>query len=141
MSEESTTPDPVALTRTFYETMDRDWDFDALAGFFAPDAVWDLSESHLGIYEGVAAIRDFLEGYWAMWEDHHHEIEEILDFGHGVLSVAIWEDGCPRGSEGRVQARHLQVFEWVRGEIVRITGYPNSAEGRAAAERLAEERG
>ena len=67
MSEESTTPDPVDLTRTFCETMDRDWDFDALAGFFAPDAVWDLSESHLGIYEGVAAIGDFLVGYWATW--------------------------------------------------------------------------
>jgi hypothetical protein len=33
MAEESTTPDPVELTRTLYETMDRDWDFDALAAF------------------------------------------------------------------------------------------------------------
>jgi ketosteroid isomerase-like protein len=139
--EEFTTPDPVALTRTFYETMDRDWDFDALAGFFAPNAVWDLSASHLGSYEGVAAIGDFLVGYWATWEDHHHEIEEILDFGHGVLSVAIWEDGCPRGSDARVQARHLQVFEWVQGEILRITGYADIDEACAAAERLAQERG
>jgi hypothetical protein len=111
MPEESTTPDPVERTRVFYETMDREWDFGALAGFFADDAVWDLSESHLGIYEGIAAIGDFLVGYWATWEDHHHEIEEILDFGHGVLSVAIREDGCPRGSNARVRARHLQVFE------------------------------
>jgi ketosteroid isomerase-like protein len=140
MPEESTTPDLVALTRTFYETMDRDLDFDALAGFFAPDAVWDLSESHLGIYEGAAAIGDFLVGYWATWEDHHHKIEEILDFGHGVLSVAIWEGGCPRGSAGRVQARHLQVFEWAEGQILRITGYPDIDEARAAAERLAKER-
>jgi len=44
MSEESITPDPVELTRTPYETMDRDWDFDTLAGVFVPDAVWDLSE-------------------------------------------------------------------------------------------------
>jgi ketosteroid isomerase-like protein len=141
MSQESTTPDPIGLTRTFYETMDRDLDFDGLAGFFAPGAVWDLSGSHLGRYDGVAAIGDFLVGYWATWEDHHHEIEEILDFGHGVLSVAIWEDGCPRGSDGRVQARHLQVFEWVHGEIVRITGYPDIDAAHAAAKRLAEERG
>jgi hypothetical protein len=67
-------------------------------------------------------------------------IEEILDFGHGVLSVAVCEDGCPRGSDARVQARHLQMFEWVKGVIVRITGYPNIDEARAAAERLAEER-
>jgi hypothetical protein len=37
MPEESTAPDSVELTRTFYETMDRDWDFDALSGFFAPE--------------------------------------------------------------------------------------------------------
>jgi ketosteroid isomerase-like protein len=141
MSEESTTPDLVELTRSFYETMDRDWDFDSLAGFFAPGPVWDLSGSHLGIYEGVAAIGDFLVGYWATWDDHHHEIEEIRDFGHGVLFVAIREDGRPRGSDGRVQARHLQLFEWVDGDIVRITGYPDIDDARAAAERLAEERG
>jgi hypothetical protein len=35
-SEESTTPDLVELTRSFYETMDRDWDFDSLAGFSRP---------------------------------------------------------------------------------------------------------
>jgi ketosteroid isomerase-like protein len=141
MSEKSTTSDPVQLTRRLYETMDREWDFDALAGFFASDAVWDLSGSHLGVYEGAAAIGDFLVGYWATWEDHHHEIEEILDLGRGVLLVGIREDGCPRGSKARVQARHLQVFEWAQGEIVRITGYPDIDEARAAAERLAEERG
>jgi hypothetical protein len=27
--------------------MDRDWDFDSLAGFFAYNAVWDLSDSDL----------------------------------------------------------------------------------------------
>jgi ketosteroid isomerase-like protein len=63
MTDESTTPDLIELTRSFYETMDREWDFDALAGFFAPDTVWDLSGSHLGIYEGVGAIGDFLVGY------------------------------------------------------------------------------
>jgi ketosteroid isomerase-like protein len=133
MPEESTTPDPVERTRVFYETMDRDCDFDALGGFFTSDAVWNLTASHLGIYEGVAAIGDFLVGYWATWEDHHHEIEEILDLGHGVLLVAIREDGCPRGSNARVQARHLQVFQWVQGEIVRITGYPDIDEARAEA--------
>jgi ketosteroid isomerase-like protein len=140
MTEESTTPDLVELTRLFYEVMDREWDFDALAGFFVTDAVWDLSESHLGIYDGVTAIRDFLVGYWATWEDHHHEIEEVLDFGNGVLSVAIREDGCPKGTHARVQARHLQVFEWDQRKIIRITGYPDIDEARAAAERLAKER-
>jgi len=127
MDEESTVPDPIELTRSFYETMEREWDFDALAGFFAPDAMWDLSRS--GIYDGVRAIGDFLVGYWATWEDHHHEIEGMLDFGEGVLSVAIRQDGCLKGSDARVQARHLQVFEWAQGRILWITGYPDLEEG------------
>ena len=40
MPEESATPDLVGLTRLFYEVMDREWGFAALADFFASDAVW-----------------------------------------------------------------------------------------------------
>ena len=141
MLDESTTPDPIELTRSFYETMDREWDFDVLAGFFSPDAVWDLYGSQLGIYKGVATIGDFLLGYWTTWDDHHHEIEGMIDFGGGVLSVAIREDGCLKGSDARVQARHLQVFECEQGRILRISGYPDIDGARAAAKRLVEERG
>jgi ketosteroid isomerase-like protein len=141
MAQESATPDLVELTRTFFEAMDRDWDFDSLAGFFAPDAVFDLSPLGLGAHEGVAAIGEFLVGYWATWDDHHHKIEEILDLGHGVLFVALWEDGRPRGSNARVQARQLTVWEWVHGKVQRITSYYNFDEASAAAARLAESRG
>ena len=72
--------------------MHRDWDLDPLAGFFAPDAVWDLVQG-LGLVncEGWAAIRVFLDEWWSNWEDHHHEIEEILDLGHGAVFVAPWK--------------------------------------------------
>lgn len=141
MSEESAIPNLSELTRSFFEAMDRDWDFKALSAFFAPNAVWDLSLWGVGTYENVAAIGRFLEGYWATWEDHHHQIEEILDLGRGVLFVVIWEDGRPRGSDARVQARHGDVYEWVQGKIVRITtGYLDIDEGRAAARRLSASR-
>jgi ketosteroid isomerase-like protein len=141
MSRESTTPDLVALTRTFYERMHRDWDLDALAGFFAPDAVWDLSGVGLVNCEGWAAIRVFLEEWWSNWEDHDHKIEEILDLGHGGVFVAHWEDGRPIGTWGRVQARRGNLFEWAQGKIVQITSYTDINEARAAAERLAGSRG
>jgi ketosteroid isomerase-like protein len=135
------TPDHVELIRGYTELMDRDWDLDALEGLglWAPDIVWDLSDQGLGIYEGVPAIRDFLEGWWSNWEDHHHEIREILDLGHGVVFVALWEDGRPVGSSGRVHARAGYVYEWVLGKVVRVTTYGDIDEARAAAERLAEE--
>jgi ketosteroid isomerase-like protein len=142
MVEESTTPDLVELVRSPFETMDRDWDFDAIAGFFAPDAVWDLSVWGVETYKGEAAIRDFLVGYWATWEDHHHNVEQLVDLGHGVLFVVTSEDGCPKGSDSRVQARHGDVYEPAQGKIARITtGYLDIDEGRAAAGRLAESRG
>jgi hypothetical protein len=34
MPEESTTPDPVEMTHSFYEAMDRERDFDSLRSFF-----------------------------------------------------------------------------------------------------------
>ena len=51
MSEESTTPDLVELTRGRVEAANRR-DFDAMVSFFAPDAVWDLSPMGLGDLRG-----------------------------------------------------------------------------------------
>jgi hypothetical protein len=40
-----------------------------------------------------------------------------------------------------VRLRYAVVGVWVEGLVVRLTNYGNIDEGRAAAERLAEERG
>ena len=59
----------------------------------------------------------------------------------GVAAISgFWEDGCPKGSAARVQARHGDAWEWVQGKIVRITSYLDIDKGRAAAERLAASR-
>jgi ketosteroid isomerase-like protein len=141
MSEESTTPDLVELTRGWLEAMDRDWDLDAVMRFFAPDVVWDLSAAGLGTYEGAAAVREFIESWWATWEDHHHYVEEIRDFGHGVVYVALREDGRLVGTSTPVEQRSAGVHEWAHGKVVRITALGGRRAARAAAERLAEERG
>ena len=142
MSEDSTTVDHVELIRGYLELMDRDWDLDALEGLgiFSPGVVWDLSGVGLGVYEGTAGVRGFLEGWWANWEDHHHEVEEIRELGRGVVFLVLFEDGRPVGSPARVQARAGWVYEWAHGKIVRITTYTDIDAARAAAERVAEER-
>jgi ketosteroid isomerase-like protein len=141
MADESTTSDLVELTRNWLEAMDRDWDLDAVMRFYAPDVVWDLSASGLGTYEGVAAVREFIESWWATWEDHHHYVEEIRDFGHGVVYVALREDGRLVGVSVPVEQRNLSVHEWADGKVVRVTAFGERREARAAAERLAQERG
>jgi ketosteroid isomerase-like protein len=139
MSEESTTRDLVELTRGLFET--RTSDLDAHMRFYVLDAVFDLSEPGLGIFEGRAAIRSLLEDWWRTWDDYQVEVQEALDLGHGVVFVALWEDGRLVGSDGRVQQRRGWVFLWADGKVVRVTGYLDVDHARAAAERLAESRG
>jgi ketosteroid isomerase-like protein len=140
MPEESTTPDLVELTRAIFEAMDRDWDIEALAAYMSPDIVWEAPEG-MGDAHGVTEVRQVLKSWWAMWEDHHHHIQEVRDFGHGVVFVAVLEDGRPVGSEATVTQRSTFVYQWLDGKMVRIMSYTDPDEARAAAERLARERG
>jgi ketosteroid isomerase-like protein len=140
MPQESTTPDLVELTRRAFEAATRH-DLDAYMGFYAAEAVWDLSDAGIGIFEGVAAIGGFLEDWWETWGDHVAEVEEIVDLGHGVVFAPVREDGRLAGSEGHVEQRRGWVVLWVHGLIERQAAYLDVDEGRAAAERLAEERG
>jgi ketosteroid isomerase-like protein len=139
MSEESTTPDLGELTRGAFEAASRN-DVDALIGFYAADAVLDLSDGAIGTFEGVAAIRTFLEDWWETWGDHLIEAEEIVDVGRGVVFVRVREDGRLVGSDAHVEQRVGMVFMWVEGTIERHTAYFDIDEARAAAERLAEAR-
>ena len=87
MSEDSTTPDLVELTRCAFEAANRR-DFDVLMSFFAPDAVWE--GAGLGTtFEGLAAIRGFWEDWFASYGELGIEQEEILDLGNGVVFAVL----------------------------------------------------
>jgi len=76
MSEESTSSDDlVGLARSQLEAVNRR-DLDALMSGAAPDAVYDTAPSGMGVYEGHAAIRAFLQGYWDCFEELRFELEE-----------------------------------------------------------------
>jgi ketosteroid isomerase-like protein len=142
MREESTTPDLVELTRRYLEAANRR-DFDAILSFLAPDVVWQAVS--LGTtFEGVAAIRAFLEDWLGVYEEHEIEPEEILDLGNGVVFVVTRLTGRPVGSSpgSRLTRRRPLVFTWVDGLVARVTA-PSSdtTEARATAERFAESRG
>jgi ketosteroid isomerase-like protein len=139
MSEEFARRDLVELVRE-HVVADSDQDLDATIGFFAADAVWDTGDLGLGIFEGVTAIRGHFASWWATWKDHHLEIEEIVDLGHGVVYAAVREDCRVTGSERSVEQLRGRVVLCTCGKIARVTIYLDIAEGRAAAERLAEER-
>ena len=140
MSEESTTPDLVELVRRSFEAADRR-DFGALMSFFAPHAVWDLSALGLEVFEGRTAVGPFFEDWWGAYDEYEVALEEALDLGNGVAFAVAIQRGRPVGSSNEIRLRYASVSIWENGLIVRVTNYTDIDGARAAAERLAEERG
>ena len=139
MPDESTTPDLVELGSRLLEAGNRR-DLDAILSFFAPDAVWESGEA-MGTFEGVAAIRGLFHDWLASYEELRAEQEDGLDLGNGVVFAVVIQEGRLIGSSGELRTRYAVVTEWVEGRIVRVTNYTDIDEARAAAERLAAERG
>ena len=107
---------------------------------YAPDAV--LESMGMGTsFEGVAAIRGFFEDFTSAYEEYGVEPEEILDLGNGVVFGVIVQQGRLVGSSAHVQMRFASVAVFADDVLVRNTLYTDIDEARAAAERLAEERG
>jgi ketosteroid isomerase-like protein len=140
--EESTTPSLVKLTRRSIDALNRrDWD--AFFDMWTPDAVWDTTPAGalLGAYQGRRAIRAALEDWMRPYDGWEQESEEIRDLGNGVSLAVLLQRGRLRGSSGAVELRFANVAVWAHGVIERLAVYTDIDEARAAAERLAEERG
>ncbi len=138
MVDESTTPDLVECVRVIFEAIPlRDWD--AILAFFAPNAVWE--SSGFGPFEGHAALRGLWEQFWSSYEEGFgDDLDEVREFGNGVVLAAFTMRGQLAGSRGELRERGQYVYEWVDDLIVRVISYRDIDEARAAAERLAQER-
>ena len=109
--------------------------------FYAPDAVLDLSDLGLGTYDGVDAISAFLEDWFRSYAEYETTAEEILRLGENVILTINTQTARLPGSGGFVRLHDAYVFLFEDGLIARHTPYRYTDEARAAAERLAEERG
>ena len=137
MSQESTTPDLVELVRKQLEALDRR-DLDGVMNSVAEDSV--LEGRVENFLEGRAAIRRFLEDWFRAWEELDFELEEVSDLGGGVVFAVVIQDGRPLGGDGHVRQREGWIYLCVGGAIARLTT-SEVDQARAAAERLAEQRG
>jgi ketosteroid isomerase-like protein len=139
MPEESTTPDLGEIMRQSVEANNRG-DIDTVMSVYAPDAVWDNSAAGVGTFEGLAAIRDFMEDWRSAYEEFEIVIEEFRDLGSGVTFSVLAQRGRLFGSSGEVEVRGGTVGIWHEGLVKRVINYLDIDEARAAAERLAQER-
>jgi ketosteroid isomerase-like protein len=95
----------------------------------------------MGTFEGQAAVRGFMEDWFASYEEWELQMVEVQDLGSAVTFGVLIQKGRPVGSSGEVELRFGTVNVWEDGKIARITNYTDIDEARAAAERLAQERG
>ena len=130
------TPDPVELVRKQIEALNRH-DLDGVMSSVAEDGVLD---GRTEVLEGRAAIRSFIPEWFGAYEDLDYELETVSDLGGGVVFAVVIQDGRLVGSAGRIRQREGWVYLCVGGSIARLTTLEVD-EGRAAAERLAIERG
>ncbi len=142
MSEESATPGLVELLRRCFEAISAG-DLDEAQRVLTHDAVLDMTRTIGVVVHGRDAIRAFEEDWLAGYEEVAFTAEEIIDAGSGVVFVRQLQTARPTGTTGHVTQREANVWIIENGRAVRVIVYPDSEldEARAAAERLAQERG
>ena len=139
MAEEGT-PELVELVRAGAEAFNRR-DLDAGMRLFAPDAVYDTSSVGIGTFEGADAIRRHLSEWFDNYEEYEFRLEEVHDLGNEVTFEVVRHHGRLAASDAAVQERWSYTALWEAGVISRMIVRADIDEARAAAERLAQERG
>jgi ketosteroid isomerase-like protein len=138
MAEESTTPDLRELALQMADEASRG-DLDAYMSHFAHDAVW---QTRFGTrLEGTTAMRSYYEEFTGSVESYSFEILEFVDLGGGVTFSVSRQGGRLGGSASELNEHVAFAMVVVDGLIEEMATYSDVDEARAAAERLAEERG
>jgi hypothetical protein len=139
MPERSTSPDLIELTHRAYACLNSR-DLDAFTGLLGRSCVYDLSRFDLGTYTGPQAIRRFYEKWIAPLHEFGVAVDDIRDLGNGVI-YAVQAGHRGPSPNFSLELGGGVVGIWEHGKLVRMTVYPDLDEARAAAERLAQERG
>ncbi len=100
---------------TVFETFDEDIELNP-----DPEATW------VGVgqvYRGHAGMREYMAAVYEAFEDYRPEVEELVDAGDQVLTLAI-EHGRGRGSGAEVQAnRTAHLWTMRDGKAIRLDLY------------------
>jgi ketosteroid isomerase-like protein len=110
-------------------------DIDAALAEWAPDAVWDWSNSRgfdAGVFRGHAEIRAFWLRFRAAFEEVRFEIVELLEVDDDLFIVD--NVGYMRGRDGiELQARSAWLVTLLDGEQTSLTLYQTKRDALDAA--------
>jgi nuclear transport factor 2 (NTF2) superfamily protein len=132
-------PDPPEAARRLTEAYNRR-DLDAIVSMYSEGAVWDMSALGVGIIRGRDAIHRFLTDWLGNYEEFEFALEETHDLGNGVAWAVMLPRGRPRGGKRFDEFRYGNCAVSEDGLIERMVFSTDIDAGRAAAERLAEDR-
>jgi ketosteroid isomerase-like protein len=139
MLQEPATPALAERVRVILDAADRA-DFDGILRFYATDAVWVMAEVGEE-FRGIAAIREFFQTWWSSYGGFRVSASGIDGLGGGVVLATMRLDGHLKGGSAPLRDELALVYERVDGEVVCVTAFVDVDQARAAAERLATERG
>ena len=138
IEEELAGPDLVGLTRSVFEALARH-EFDAALELFREDAVWE-SQVLETRFEGLPAIRDFMERWFAAYAAFDTQAEDVRHVGNGIVLCLFTNESRPAGGDSEPRLRFALVIAWVDGLVHRIVGYEDIDRASADAARLATTR-
>lgn len=85
------------------------------------------------VYRGHEGIRSYMAAVYEAFEDYRPEVEELIDVGDRVLTLAI-EHGRGRGSGAEVESnRTAHLWTMRNGRAVRLDLYLERDRAREAA--------
>jgi len=132
--------DNVEVVRRAIDAYNRG-DYDSVEDLYAPDYVFDATNRGFGIFEGRALARKVGEAWVRTFDAFEMDLREVSDLGAGVVFTVQLTRGRPSGTASYVEGLEAYVLVLEDGVISRTTNYSDIHEARAAAERLARERG
>ena len=85
------------------------------------------------VYRGREESKAFWRKSQELFAEMRWEPREFVDLGHAVV-VETTVTAVGRGSDVRIDAAETDVFWFRDGALVKLQGFPTTAEARAAAE-------
>ncbi len=148
MSEESTTPDLISqanvdVIRSSIEAFNSG-DLQQMLALMDPELEWrpafGAAPDGATVYHGHAGFRDYWHGTQQIWDHFHFEPEHFVDDG---TSVVVDGRGSGRAKGSGIEIDQPFAMVWIvrGGRPVFGQTFTDPGAARAAAKRLAEERG
>jgi ketosteroid isomerase-like protein len=125
----------VKAVRELYERINADPQRPGDPEFFRPEYEFDARDvtPDMGIIQGLEAVDEAVQEYWAMFDGFHIELIEVLHADEELVVTAIRDGGRMKGSAAEVWNRLFHVFTFREGKIARISAHTDKNRALEAA--------